>query len=80
MQKFYIEFKYESAGEQNISTHDLELYKGYIADSASNDIVPNIFRECIYELIDKEFKNQNFGGVLITMQNNEWIKSEKIMV
>lgn len=80
LQKFYIEFKYESAGEQNISTHDLELYKGYTADSASNDIVPNIFRECIYELIDKEFKNQNFGGLLITMQNNEWIKSEKIMV
>ena len=79
-QMFHIEFKYKSAGEQNISTHDMKLYKGYIAESDSNDIVPNIFRECIYELIDKEFTNQNFSGLLITMQNNEWIKSEKIMV
>lgn len=78
LQKLRIEFKYKNTEKQNISTHDMELYKGYIADSDSNDIIPNIFRECVYELIYKEFTKQKFSGLLITMKNNKWVKSEKI--
>lgn len=79
-QKLYIEFVYQEAEKQNVSTHELEIYKDYMADSDSNKIIPNIFRDSIYEILYKEFRQQDFSKLSIIIENDEQTTVENVML
>ena len=50
LQILNIKFK----SEKIVTELKVDLYEGYVAESESNYIIPNIFRECIYEYLQSK--------------------------
>ena len=54
------------------------LYEGYVAESESNYIIPNIFRECIYEYLQSKNNYTDFSSILLYVKSDTFVISEKL--
>ena len=74
LQILNIKFK----SEKIVTELKVDLYEGYVAESESNYIIPNIFRECIYEYLQSKNNYTDFSSILLYVKSDTFVISEKL--